>query len=180
MRGRQSQVELLFEECRAFQSRAQARFIEDGQVHFALEQQLSQGRRALLAQAHGHPRMAAGESLEHGRQQEGAGGGHAAQGHLALLEAGQIVQFAPAQGQGLQGFARARQKSPAPAREPRGLAPPFKERAAQLLFQLLQLDGERRLRHRAGRRGPGKAALFGHGQEIAQLMQFHTASLYSF
>src|SRR3546814_7826636 len=47
---------------------------------------------------------------------------------------------------------------------------------AELVFQLLQLRGKRRLRDVQPCGGRGEAALFGNGNEIAQLTQFHYSS----
>jgi len=108
-------------------------------------------------------------------------GHHIGEGHRAGKAHGQPAGLAAADLPGLrngvfhrvENAPRQRQQGVAGGRALHSTAPTGEQGHAELGFQRLDLLAQRRLRDVQALRGSGEVALFGHGDEVAQMAQVH-------
>ncbi len=146
---------------------------QDGEVDGTGAETIEKNRSDFLGDGEMDFGKFAGEGGEARGKPIGSDGGYGADDDGAGFGVEALGEFVLGAGEFVEDGARAREKRFAEIGEADGAAEAVEEAAAKLGFELLDLLGERRLRHVAFFGGAREGAGVGDGGEVAELVEFH-------
>jgi len=148
---------------------------QDGDVDGAGSETVEKDRRDLLDDREPNLGEFAREGGKPRREEVRSNGGNDTDGDGTSDELFAFGDVASGGFQFAQYGAGAREKRLAKLGKPNGAAEAVEEARAELAFQLEDLLGKRRLGNVRLFRGAAEGAGFGHGAEVAELVEFHQA-----